>query len=106
LEAAGLRVEGCVALVRFGWEGGYSDLRKRGYHVEALYDIFEDFMSRLDGEEGPDHNPTKNFDPFIWSSRRAPDGLHPACLVREGIREYLTSGDFLLPPAYLDRGAS
>jgi len=51
LEAAGLRVEGCVALVRFGWEGGCSTLRERGYHVETMYDIFEDLMARMDGEE-------------------------------------------------------
>ena len=68
LESAGLRVEGCVALVRFGWEGGFSDLRERGYHVEAVYDIFEDFMTRMEGEQGPDYNPTKEFATFIGAS--------------------------------------
>jgi orotate phosphoribosyltransferase/AMMECR1 domain-containing protein len=103
LEAAGLRVEGAIALVRFGWEGGCSDLRERGYHVEAVYDIFEDFMSRMEGEEGPDYNPTKAFANLRWSRRRAPDGLHPAHVAREVLREYFTSGEVLRPPLHLDR---
>jgi orotate phosphoribosyltransferase/AMMECR1 domain-containing protein len=103
LEAAGLRVEGCIALVRFGWEGGCSDLRERGYHVESVYDIFEDFMSRMEGEEGPNYNPTKSFADLRWSQRRAPEGLHPAHLAREILREYFISGEVLRPPLRLDR---
>lgn len=103
LEAAGLRVEGCVALVLFGWEGGCSDLRERGYHVEYVYDIFADFMGRMEGEEGPDYNPTKVFPEFRWSDRRASEGLHPAHLAREVLREYFASGQVLRPPSRLDR---
>ena len=103
LQEAGLRVEGCVALVRFGWEGGSSEFRERGYHVEAIYDIFEDFMSRMEGENGPDYNPTKSFPDFHWSARRAPEGLHPAHLAREVLREFLTSGEVPAPPHSLDR---
>ncbi len=103
LESAGLRVEGCIALVRFGWEGGCSDFAQDGYHVEAIYDIFEDFMARMEGEKGPDYNPTKCFPDFRWSARRAPDRLHPAHLAREVLREYLTSGEVLAPPSMLDR---
>jgi orotate phosphoribosyltransferase/AMMECR1 domain-containing protein len=103
LEEAGLRVEGCVALVRFGWEGGCSDFAERGYHVEAIYDIFEDLMSRMEGEKGPDYNPTKWFPEFSWGARRAPEGLHPAHLAREVLREYFTSGEWLAPPRSLDR---
>jgi orotate phosphoribosyltransferase/AMMECR1 domain-containing protein len=103
LEAAGLRVEGCIALVRFGWEGGCSDFAERGYHVEAVYDIFEDFMSRMEGEKGPDYNPTKCFPDFRWRAARAPDGLHPADLARLVMREYLASGELLAPPHSLDR---
>lgn len=102
LEAAGLRVEGAIALVRFGWEGGCSDLRERGYHVENIYDIFEDFMTRMEGEEGPDYNPTKSFADLRWSERRASEGLHPAHLAREVLREYIASGEVLRPPARLD----
>ena len=43
LEQAGLRVEGGVCLVRFGWYGGYAQLQERGYHMEAVYDIWDDF---------------------------------------------------------------
>ncbi|HEY6393145.1 MAG TPA: AMMECR1 domain-containing protein, partial [Bryobacteraceae bacterium] len=104
LEEAGLRVEGAIALVRFGWEGGCSDLRERGYHVETIYDIFEDFMSRMEGEEGPDYNPTKDFADLRWSQRRASEGLHPANLAREVLREYLASGEVLRPPVRVDCG--
>ena len=41
LESAGLRVEGIVCLVRFGWLSGYSSIQERGYHVEALFDIHD-----------------------------------------------------------------
>jgi AMMECR1 domain-containing protein/orotate phosphoribosyltransferase len=102
LESAGLRIEGCVALVRFGWEGGFSDLRERGYHMEAVYDIFEDFMTRMEGEEGPDHNPTKIFSNLRWSWRRAPEGLHPAQLARAVLQEYFRSGEVLRWPTRLD----
>ena len=103
LEEAGMRVEGCVALVRFGWDGGCSMLAERGFHVEAVYDIFADFMARMEGESGPDYNPTKSFPDFRWSERRAPDGLHPAQLAREVMHEYLASGEVLRPPSRLDR---
>jgi orotate phosphoribosyltransferase len=103
LEEAGLRVEGCVALVRFGWEGGCSEFAERGLHVEAIYDIFEDLMARMEGEKGPDYNPTKCFPDFSWSVRRAPEGLHPAHLARVVLREYFSSGEWLKPPRSLDR---
>jgi orotate phosphoribosyltransferase len=103
LEAAGLRVEGAVALVRFGWEGGCSTLQARGYHVEAVYDIFADFMARMDDEEGPDANPTRWFPDFRWSARRAPDGWHPARLARAVVTDYLTRGEVPRPPDRLDR---
>jgi orotate phosphoribosyltransferase/AMMECR1 domain-containing protein len=103
LEEAGLRVEGCVTLVRFGWEGGCSDFAERGLHVEAIYDIFADLMSRMEGEKGPDYNPTKWFPDFNWSTRHAAEGLHPAHLAREVLREYFSSGEWLRPPRSLDR---
>src|SRR5678815_1879610 len=45
LEAAGLRVEGGVCLVRFGWQNGYARMQERGYHLEAVYDIWDDFIA-------------------------------------------------------------
>ena len=35
LEAAGLRVEGAICLVRFGWQNGYAIMQERGYHMEV-----------------------------------------------------------------------
>jgi orotate phosphoribosyltransferase len=103
LEQSGLRVEGCIALVRFGWEGGCSDLAGRGYRVEAIYDIFEDFMSRMEGEQGPDYNPTRQLTDICWSSQSAPERLHPAHLAREVMRQYLTNKEALTPPRSLDK---
>jgi orotate phosphoribosyltransferase/AMMECR1 domain-containing protein len=103
LEEAGLRVEGGVALVRFGWYGGYALMQERGYHVEAIYDIWEDFIYHMDGEEKPLRNPSKWFPEFRRSVRRAPEGLHPARLARLVIEEYLATGELLVAPHRLDR---
>lgn len=103
LEPAGLRVEGAVCLVRFGWQSGYSVLQDRGYHVEALYDIFDDVMVSMEGEPKPVPNPTKIMPKFEWSGERAPEGLHPADLARIALKEYLTTGKLLRPPERLDR---
>jgi orotate phosphoribosyltransferase len=103
LAPAGLRVEGAVCLVRFGWQSGYSILQERGYHVEALYDIFDDFMVSMEGERTPVPNPTKIMPKFQWSGERAPEGLHPAELARIVLKEYLSTGTLLRPSDRLDR---
>ena len=103
LEEAGLRVEGGVALVRFGWYGGYGLMQERGYHVEAVYDIWEDFIYHMEGEEKPLRNPSKWFPEFRHSARRAPEGLHPARLARLVIEEYLATGELLRAPERLDK---
>src|SRR4026208_1780719 len=51
LEEAGLRVEGGISLVRFGWQNGYALMQQRGYHMEALYDIWDDFIAHMDDED-------------------------------------------------------
>lgn len=102
LEEAGLRVEGGVALVRFGWYGGYALMQERGYHMQALYEIWEDFMTRMDGEQVPLRNPSKWFPEFQWSSTSAPEGLHPAHLARTVLLNYVESGELLRPPQRLD----
>jgi orotate phosphoribosyltransferase/AMMECR1 domain-containing protein len=101
LEEAGLRVEGGVALVRFGWYGGFALMQERGYHMEAVYDIWEDFIHRMEDEKKPLKNPSKYFPAFRWSVQRAPEGLHPARLAREVLAEYLSSGELLLAPERL-----
>ncbi|HEY3579798.1 MAG TPA: AMMECR1 domain-containing protein, partial [Pyrinomonadaceae bacterium] len=101
LEEAGLRVEGGICLVRFGWYGGFARMQERGYHMEAVYDIWDDFISQMEDEDKPLANPSKWFPAFEWSSERAPEGLHPARLARVVIGEYLSSGRLLRPPSNL-----
>lgn len=103
LESAGLRVEGIVCLVRFGWLSGYSSIQERGYHVEALFDIHDDLMANMEGEVKPVANPSKFLPRFEWSAERAPDGLHPTELARIVLNEYLSTGKLLRPAARLDR---
>ena len=102
LEQAGLRVEGGVCLVRFGWYGGFARMQERGYHMETVYDIWDDFIAHMDDEEKPLANPSKWFPEFQWSTQHAPERLHPAKLARLVVREYLSSGELLRPPEYLD----
>jgi AMMECR1 domain-containing protein/orotate phosphoribosyltransferase len=101
LEEAGLRVEGGVCLVRFGWYGGYASMQERGYHMEALYDIWDDFISQMPDEEQPLANPSKSFPEFEWHAQQAPERLHPAQLARVVIAEYLSSRRLLRPPLNL-----
>src|SRR5215203_6383784 len=98
LEAAGLRVEGGICLVRFGWHNGYAFMQERGYHMEAVYDIWDDFMAHMEDEETPLANPSKWFPRLEWASEKAPEHLHPADLARLVISEYLKSGRLLQPP--------
>jgi orotate phosphoribosyltransferase len=102
LEEAGLRVEGAVCLVRFGWYGGFGMMQERGYHMEAVFDIWDDFIARMEGEERPVSNPSKVFPPFSWSDAPAPEGLHPTALARKVMEEFLSSGKVPRPPARLD----
>ena len=101
LSEAGLRVEGGVFLVRFGWYGGFGRMRENGLHVAAVFDIWEDFMMRMPGEMVPARNPSKSFPAIHWSSVRAPEDLHPAELARVAIRHYLQTGSVLRPPGGL-----
>jgi orotate phosphoribosyltransferase len=103
LEAAGLRVEGGICLVRFGWENGYALMQERGFHMEAVYDIWDDFIASMDDEEKTPANPSKWFPEFEWHTERAPEHLHPARLARLVLSEYLSSGRLLRPPEQLDQ---
>ncbi|HEV8427140.1 MAG TPA: AMMECR1 domain-containing protein [Pyrinomonadaceae bacterium] len=103
LEAAGLRVEGGICLVRFGWQNGYALMQERGYHMEAVYDIWDDFIAHMDDEEKQLANPSKWFPPFEWHTQHAPEHLHPAQLARAVISEYLLTGKLLRSPEHLDK---
>ena len=102
LRDAGIRVEGGIFLVRFGWYGGFARMQEQGYHVEAVTDIWSDFIYHMDDEPKPIGNPTKIFPEFQWSEARAPEKLHPAELARIAMREYVTSGTLPRPPQALD----
>ncbi len=103
LEQAGLRVEGGICLVRFGWQNGYALMQQSGYHMEALYDIWDDFIAHMDDEEPLLENPSKWFPTFEWDTQTAPENLHPAQLARLIISEFLSRGKLLRPPAQLDK---
>ncbi len=98
----GIRVEGAICLVRFGWYGGFARLQEDGYRVEAVSDIWTDFIYHMDDEPKPIANPTKIFPEIRYGKAQAPDGLHPADLARLAMREYLTSGTLPRPPRRLD----
>src|SRR6185369_16395525 len=57
LEEAGLRVEGGVCLVRFGYDSGFSRMVSRGYRMAALFDIWNDLVARMPEEEPLAPNP-------------------------------------------------
>jgi orotate phosphoribosyltransferase/AMMECR1 domain-containing protein len=102
LEEHGLRVEGGVCLVRFGWHGGFAAMQERGYHMESVYDIWDDFIAHMEDEYRPPPNPSKCFPEIRWSDGRAPEGLHPAALARLAVSEFLTSGRLPRAPQRLD----
>jgi AMMECR1 domain-containing protein len=89
--------------VRFGWHHGYALMQERGYHMEAVYDIWTDFIAHMDDEEQPLANPSKWFPAFEWSTEKAPERLHPAELARVVVSEYLSSKKLLRPPESLDK---
>ncbi|HET6980157.1 MAG TPA: AMMECR1 domain-containing protein [Pyrinomonadaceae bacterium] len=103
LEEAGLRVEGGICLVRFGWQNGYALMQQSGYHMEALFDIWDDFIAFMDDEDKIPVNPSKVFPEFEWANDQAPENLHPAQLARLVISEYLSTGKLLRPPERLDK---
>jgi AMMECR1 domain-containing protein len=78
-------------------------MQERGYHMEALYDIWDDFISQMEDEEQPLANPSKQFPSFEWHAEQAPESLHPAALARVVISAYLSSGHLLKPPSHLDQ---
>jgi len=99
----GLRVEGGVCLVRFGWYGGFARMQERGYQMEALYDIWDDFMYQMPDEDPPAGNPTKVFPNIVFGKGRAAARMHPAVYARQAMQQWLRTGSLLRPPARFDR---
>ena len=102
LEEAGLRVEGGVALVRFGYDAGFGRMRERGYHMEAVFDVWRDLMENMADEAKLTGNPTRWVRDFPWSEQQAREGLHPAHLARLAIEVYLDCGQLPRPPLRMD----
>ena len=102
LEEAGLRVEGGVVLVRFGWDTGFARMRERGYHMEAVFDVWLDLMHNMDDEPKVNRNPTRWVREIPWDEQQAPEGLHPAHLARLAMDVYLGSGRIPRPPLRMD----
>lgn len=106
LTEAGLLVEGGVCLVRFGWYGGFARMMEQGLHMEALYDIWQDFIYHMPDEERPTPNLTKVLPPHTMSGDAAFDRdarIHPCVYARLAIEHYLKTGELLTPPRRLDR---
>jgi orotate phosphoribosyltransferase/AMMECR1 domain-containing protein len=102
LEEAGLRVEGGVVLVRFGWDAGFARMRERGYRMEAVFDVFQDLMENMEDEPNVDRNPTRYPGEIPWDDAQAPEGLHPAHLARLGMDAFLGCGKLPRAPRSLD----
>jgi orotate phosphoribosyltransferase len=102
LERAGLRVEGGVFLVRFGWYGGFARARERGYHVESVFDVWDDLVPLMADEDAILPNPSKWFPETVTTPHRLPEGLHPCHLARMVMVDYLRNGSFARPPERLD----
>lgn len=103
LEAAGLRVEGGVSLVRFGWYGGFARMQEQGYHMETVFDLDQDLIANMPDEVKLLSNPTKHFPDFEWQEASVSEGLHPAEFARQLIGSHLQSGKLLRPAQTLDR---
>lgn len=104
LEKAGIWVEGVICLVRFGYYGGFALLQERGYHVEAVFDIYSDVMDRMPDEDAGVRNPTKRLPQVAWSGEALPELLAPPEAARRAIAAWLATGSLPRPPRGLDRG--
>lgn len=98
LREAGLRLEGGVCLVRFGYQGGFSFMEGRGFHMAAVYDVWDHLMRNMPDERIPVANPSRRPPPGHPSTRRAPEDLHPATLARVVMRHWVETREILKPP--------
>lgn len=99
LEQAGLKVAGCVALVRFGYNSGYARLLEAGYRVETLFDQYRDLAPLIQNEPIHAHDPLKaSFRNIVWDNASLPDYLSPFQAIRTAIQHYWQTGHLLRPP--------
>ncbi|GAA1953032.1 hypothetical protein [Microbacterium deminutum] len=94
LESQGYEVEGSVCLVDFSRRGGAERARARGYHLETVYDIWDDL-----GMPRPDRPPLYlRCLPERWADEAVPDGLHPGRVARLVAEHLVDTGEVLRPP--------
>ena len=95
LESEGYEVEGSVCLVDFSKRGGAERARARGYHLETVYDIWDDLkMPRAD-------RPPLYLRclPERWADESVPDGLRPGEVARLVAERFVDTGEVLRPPS-------
>lgn len=100
LEQAGLHVEGCVCLVRFGYDSGYAALVERGYRVLALFDQGRDISPHHPNDQHWPDNPVKDsFRQIVWDEQTLADYLSPFQAIHRSINHFWETGYLLKPPA-------
>lgn len=104
LEQAGLYVEGCACLVRFGYDSGYATLLERGYRVVALFDQLTDISPRLPHDPPLMTYPIKaSLSAIQWDEQTLVDGLSPFQVIRQCMQHYWQTGHLLRPPRVLNQ---
>jgi len=103
LEAAGLRVEGGVALVRFGWADGFARLRSMGYHMEYVFDVWDDAIAPTPAPDAAPPNPTRAPTGLAVGGPAIPAGLTPPEAARLVCIAILADGRIPGPPERLDQ---
>lgn len=104
LEAEGLYVEGCVCLMRFGYDSGYATLLERGYRVLALFDHLQDIAPHHPNDWQPVAYPIKHsFQQIVWDDVVLPDYLSPFQVIRRSIRHYWETGKLPQAPRQLNQ---
>ncbi|CAA6817998.1 MAG: Orotate phosphoribosyltransferase [uncultured Thiotrichaceae bacterium] len=100
LEAAGLHIEGCVCLVRFGYDSGYAALTERGYRVSFLFDQGRDISSlHANDWRQADYPIMDSFKQIVWDEQALPDYLSPFQAIRRSMAHFWSTGRLLKPPA-------
>ncbi len=91
LEEAGGWVEGAVCLVRFNYDWGFGQARERGYHVESVFDVWEDLIPRIEGPRPA--NPSKRLRPMAAAATSVAPDLHPSEAARRVMEVVLRTGE-------------
>ncbi len=103
LEEAGVRVEGCVTLARFGYGRGWARAIARGLRMATVFDVEADLVPIVDPERMVLRgNISQRVPEHQLADERAPDGLHPTELARRVMEAFLDERPVPRAPARLD----